>query len=56
MLAVTSGWSSEGDESVNADDGPDEAATTSAASAAAARTLPGTRRETMLFSSMLLPT
>ena len=31
------GWSRDGDESVNADDGPDDARTISAAPAAAAR-------------------
>jgi hypothetical protein len=50
MSALATGCSSEGEASVNADEGLDEAAIIIAAPARAARTPPGTRRETMVSS------
>jgi hypothetical protein len=45
MFELTTGWSSEGDESVNADVGADEAAIIIVAPASAAVRPPGTKRE-----------
>jgi hypothetical protein len=50
MSALKTGCSSDGEESVNAGDGLDEAATNIAAPARAASAPPVTRRETIISS------